>query len=280
MKIGLSLGGGGARGYAHIGVLRALNEAGIHIDLINGSSMGAIIGGAYALYADITKITTLVNEVIHKANIKQFNTFRYFIDSQKFLRDWLINAICDLSTIRNSINSNKRNLKALQLIFRDYEFDHTQIPFSCVAIDTLSGDIVIIREGKLVDGILASTAIPGVFPPVKLGGRLLFDGGVLAEVPVRECQKQGAEFIIAVKLDVAWETKYHNGFDIINRIKSLQQWTLSEWELEEADFTFRVDLTDFDSMSFNNYENTIATGYNLARQALPTLIRKLANRNV
>jgi len=280
MKVGLSLGGGGSRGYAHIGAIRALTEAQIPIDMINGSSMGAIVGGAYALYMDLEEMISLLQKVVSNVNVRYFNIFRYSAGNRTFLRDWLTNAICDLSTLRSYIISHKRNTRALELIFGEHKFNEVKIPFSCIAVNVLSGEIVTIKEGKLVDGILASISIPGIFPPVQVGEYLLFDGAVIADVPVRELRRQGAEFIIAIKLVQPRAIDHKNGFDILNYIETLQKEKLSNWELEDADFQIRIDIPDLDILAFENYETATAHGYDTVRQALPALERRLVEFNV
>jgi len=280
MRIGLSLGGGGARGFAHIGVIKALREAGVPIDLVNGSSAGAVVGAAYALHTDIERTIAKAKEVVHSVDVNYFNIFRYSMERRQFLRNWLVNAICDLSALRSSILSHKNNLRALEMLFGQYEFSDTQIPFSSVAIDLLTGETVIIKEGKLIDGVLASTSIPGIFPPVERAGRLLVDGCVLADVPARELRQEGAEFVIAIRLGAEIETSYRNGFDLLNYVDGLKGRELTQWELEQADFQITIDIPGFDSSRFDNYEIAIARGYKVAMNALPDLERKLGESSV
>lgn len=275
MKIGLSLGSGGARGYAHIGVLQALEEAGIEVDLINGSSIGAIVGGAWALYQDVARLIKITERLVREADVDYFNIFRYPSESRPFLHSWLINALCDLSALRGAILSHKNNVKALEIIFGEHGFHDTQIPFSSVACDLLAGETVVIEEGGLIEGVLPSIAIPGIFPPVERDGQLLVDGGILADVPVRELRGEGAEFIIAVELGEEIEREYHNGFGLLTYIDALKAQRLRQWELVEADFQIEVGLPNFDSMRFDNYEIAIAQGYKAARRALPELLRRL-----
>ena len=125
MKVGLCLGGGGSRGYAHIGAIRALKEAGIKIDIVNGTSIGAIMGGMYALYQDVDKMTALVREVIGSVNVNHFNLFRHSTEGPSFLQNWLTEAVCDLAALRKSIQSHKNNLKALKILFEEYRFEDT-----------------------------------------------------------------------------------------------------------------------------------------------------------
>lgn len=242
MKIGVSLGAGGARGYAHIGVLKALEEAGIRPDLLSGSSIGAIIGGASALYGEAARLETLAAELVERANIRYFNPFRFPTGSHQFLANWLIHATCDVSALRASVYSHRRNRKVLEFIFGQHTFADTAIPFWAVAVDLLSGEVVSIGEGPLVDGILPSISIPGIFPPVERDGMLLVDGGVLAEVPVRELRSQGAGFVIAVRLRGEDVLPVRNGFSLLMWLDALKGESLAQWELAAADFIIQVDL--------------------------------------
>ncbi len=279
MRIGLSLGGGGALGYAHIGAIRAFEEAGISINVINGSSMGAIVGGAYALYKDIDHLSAILSEVTRNINVKSFNIFRYSEEAQPFLRNWAANAICDISILRRSILSHKNDLKALKLMFGDRQFSDTKIPFSCAAVDLLTGNIEVIDEGNLAEGILPSISIPGIFPPVEWEGRLLVDGSVLADVPVRELREQGADFVIGIKLGPKASPGYQTGFDVLNFIEMMKEDTLSRWEIEQADFSIDINIPDLNIMDFDSYEGAITRGYEITRQALPKLEMRLAQNH-
>jgi NTE family protein len=279
MKVGLSLGGGGLRGYAHIGAIQALNEAGIPIDIINGTSAGAVIGGAYALYADTDKIVAIAENIVGSVNINYFNIFRYSVDRIPFLRNWMVNAICDVSALRKSILTHRNNHKALRLLFGEHKFSDTQIPFSSVAVDLLAGKTVVIKQGKLIDGIIPSLSIPAIFPPIEKKRQMLVDGYVLANIPVRELREEGADFIIAITLGGEAETGYSNGFDITNLVEAVKYEKLNQWELDEADFHININIKRFDGMKFNNYEIAMRHGYRVTKRALPKLERRLAEAN-
>ena len=276
MKIGLSLGGGGARGYAHIGVLRALEEAEISIDLINGASIGAIVGGAYALYGTSEKLQRIAAEQVANMHLHYSNIFQNAHINNAFLRNWLLHAACNISSLRSSVYSHKRNLKALEFIFGEHLFSDTVLPFSAAAVDIISGKTVSIKEGKLVDGVLPSISIPGIFPPVRRGEFLLVDGGVLSNVPARELREEGADFVIGVGLgpnDLVRTVE--NGFSIVTYVDLLKGEALEQAELESADFGFTVQLPGFDILKFDGYESAITKGYETAKQYLPQLERKL-----
>ncbi len=274
MKTGLSLGGGGALGYAHIGAIRAFEEAGISIDMINGSSMGAIIGGSYALYKDVDKLTALVKETVESVNVDSFNIFRNR-EHRSFLRNWLSTTLCDISLLRSSFLSHKEDVRALRMIFGESSFSDTQIPFSCVSVDLLGGDIVTINEGSLVEGILPSMALPGVFPPIERDGRLLVDGGVLADVPVRELRDQGADFVIAIQLAPKVEWWYQTGSDMLTLVEMMKEFLLAQWELEQADFKIEINMPEVKLLDFGSYEQAITRGYEVAREACNELKRRL-----
>jgi len=279
MKIGLSLGGGGSRGYAHLGAIRALEEAAVPIQLINGSSIGAVVGGAYALYGDAARVLAIVEEVVGGVNVNYFNVFHYSGDSGSFLRNWLVNAMCDLGALRASVLSHRNNLRALELLFGESRFADTRIPFSSVAVDLLAGETVVIREGRLADGVLPSMSIPGIFPPVEKEGRLLVDGCVLADTPAHELRREGADFVIAIALGKGKGAEWRNGFDVLNRVETVKEDLLDRWELGAAGFEITIDLPHYDSTRFDNSQYAIAQGYEAVTAALPRLERRLAEAN-
>lgn len=274
MQIGLSLGSGGAKGYAHLGVIRALEEAGIRIGLVNGSSIGAIVGGAYALYHDVDAIVDLVERLVRTMNVDFFNLFRYEGERHSYLQNWLLNAFCDLSALRESVLSHRTNQRALEFLFGDRTFDETQVPFSAVACDLLAGESIVLNEGRLADGILPSIAIPGIFPPVARDGRLLVDGGVLAEVPVTQLRERGASFVIGSRLHPDPLPPCRSGFSLLTLADTLKERRLCEWALDGADATIEVVLPGIDASRFEGYEEAIELGYQAARAALPEVLRK------
>ena len=276
MKIGLSLGGGGARGYAHIGVLRAMEEARIDFDLINGTSIGAIIGGAYALYRSSDKLQQIAADQVENMHLHYSNIFKTAHANNAFLRNWLLEAACNISSLRSSVYSHKRNLKALTFIFGEHLFSDTMIPFSAAAVDIISGKIVSIKEGRLVDGILPSISIPGIFQPVERDDLLLVDGGVLANVPVHELREEGADFVIGVGLGPNGVLpSVDNGFSVVTYVDLLKGEALAQAELAAADFSFTVQLPGFDILKFEGYEKGIAAGYATAKRYLPELEKRI-----
>jgi len=139
----------------------------------------------------------------------------------------------------------------------------------------VSRKLISIRKGRLVDGILPSISIPGIFPPVEIDDYLLVDGGVLANVPVRALRQNGAEFVIAVRLIDRAKPKFRNGFELLAYLDSLKFREITKRELAEADFVLDVDTTGLDGGKFDGYEAAISIGQLDAKKRLPELMEKL-----
>lgn len=174
-SIGLALGGGAARGLAHIGVLKALEEMGIKPSYIAGTSSGSIIGALYAAGVSVAEMITAAHETAWR------------------------NLVRPVVPRRSLVSANKMRAYLEQLL-DNRTFDQLNIPFAAVAVDLISGEKVVLQEGSVAEAVVASCSIPGIFPPVKWQDRLLVDGGVLENVPFATVRSLGAEGIIAVDL--------------------------------------------------------------------------------
>ena len=178
-KIGLALGGGAARGLAHIGVLEILKKERIPIDYIAGTSSGAVIGALYAAG---------VSPVVVKEYVLSF-------DSSKRRR------LIDLSLPKSGFIQGEKIIEEMKtLMGGDKTFAELNTPFACVACDIMRGEEVVLKHGSVCAAVHASIAIPVVFNAVKIGGRYLVDGGLVNEVPVRVTRQIGAEYVIAVNV--------------------------------------------------------------------------------
>ena len=174
-KLGLALGGGGARGVVHVGILKALEEEGIKPYCISGTSMGAIVG---ACYASGMSVDTIRSEML---KLKTSDIIDFGVP---FTR---------LSLLR----SNKLQ-KLLIKHIGEITFENLEIPFSCTAVDLLNEKLYVFTEGLVAKGVPASAAIPGVFKPIEHEGMLLVDGGVLCRVPVRQAKALGADVVVGI----------------------------------------------------------------------------------
>lgn len=171
-KLGFALGAGGSRGVAHIGFLRAMEENGIKPDYIAGCSMGSIIGAAYAAGMSVADLERAVYRLRLFDLIAPANRGGLF----------------DLTKAR----------RLIQRYIGDPDFSELKIPFCCIAVDMVSQSVVKFSEGKVLDGVIASSSIPAVFKPMEKDGMRLIDGGVLNRVPYREVREMGADVVVAV----------------------------------------------------------------------------------
>lgn len=176
MKVGLALGSGAARGWAHIGVIRALEEAGYKPDIIAGCSIGAFVGAACAS-GDLDMLEEWVGKLTWQNVVK----------------------LLDPSWAGGLIKGEKL-IAFFRQHFLDQEFSALKIPFACVATDLANGREVWLKEGSVADAVRASIAMPGLFTPAERNGRLLVDGGLVNPVPVSLCRYMGADIVIAVDL--------------------------------------------------------------------------------
>ena len=173
--MGYALSGGAARGLAHIGVLKVLDEYGVCPDVIAGTSMGAIIG---ALYAGGLKATD--------------------IEQLALGLDW--KSMADITLPLSGLIQGKRVVSLLESILGRKTFSELKCDFACVTTDILTGQQVVLREGSLIEALRATISIPGIFTPVLIGERYLVDGGLVNEVPVSVCREMGADFVIGVNV--------------------------------------------------------------------------------
>jgi len=189
-RVGLALGGGAARGLAHIGVLKALKEENIPIDMIAGTSMGALVGAIYAIEGNISRIEEIASS----------------------LSRMYVLSLVDLTLPKTGLIGGQKIIAwGKSLIKRDIQFKDLKTPFACVATDIMTGQEIVINEGSVLEGVRASISLPGVFSAVKRNGRYLVDGGLVNPVPVSTVRDMGAEFVIAVNVmpDVSERKRTH-----------------------------------------------------------------------
>lgn len=177
-RIGLTLGSGSARGLAHIGILKALDERNIKIDFIAGSSMGALIGAAYASGMSVGRMEELALEI----DLKKI--------AQLLISKPALTGLINGKSIKNYLLSHIGNI----------DFSQLEIPFVATATDIDTGETVVLNKGSVVDAVRASISIPGIFAPVKMNNRLLIDGGITLPLPIRLVKEMGGEKIIAVNV--------------------------------------------------------------------------------
>lgn len=196
-KVGLALGGGGARGWAHIGILNALEEADIKIDYVAGTSVGALVGAVYTTGA-LNQLANFANEIT--------------IDN--------LLPLVDVSFPNLGLIEGKRVYDLITEYLSDKNIEDAKIPFRCVATNFLLKKEVVFQSGSMVDAVRASISIPGIFVPFKQGNVYLVDGGVVNPVPVSVVEDMGAEVIIAVNLNKEPKTERASSKDESNSSQS------------------------------------------------------------
>jgi NTE family protein len=191
VKIGLALGAGAARGWAHIGIIRALEELGVKIDVVAGCSIGAYVGAAYA-----------------SGKLDELETWAYS------LSEWQVFSLLGIGFRRGGLASGQKVFEKHKAEFCPATFEEMNLPFAAVATDLYSGKEVVFNSGEVMDAIQASCAIPALFPPIEHEGRWLVDGAVVNPVPVNQCRQLGADFVIAVNLSADFRPQLIEKFEI------------------------------------------------------------------
>ncbi|MBZ5510803.1 MAG: patatin-like phospholipase family protein [Acidobacteriia bacterium] len=246
--VGLALGGGFARGLAHIGILKVLEEEGIPVNFIAGTSVGSVIGAAYCSGISARELEEIAAQVRFK----------------DFAR-WTLS--------RYGFASNDRMARFLNKMLRCRTFEELKIPLAVAATDFTSGEGVVFRSGNLVDAVRASCAYPGMFLPVNINGRLLVDGMLAHAVPTVPLREMGAQRVIAGYLSAHWV----NGdgprhvFDVIGQCFSIAQSRMCGlWEAA-ADVIVQPDVRGFSYDGFDRATELIRAGEQAARAALPAI---------
>jgi NTE family protein len=246
--IGLALGGGFARGFAHIGVLQVLEENHIPISHIAGTSVGSILGAAYASGAPFERI----------------------IDTCRTLR---LRDIARWRVSRLGLVSNQCLGDLIERVFESRHFEDLRIPMSVVTTDLATGDPVVFTHGPLVEVIRASCAFPGLFEPVEMGTRFLADGGLVAPVPTLAAREMGAARVVGVSVGMhdGYRGSPTNIFQVVSRALSAAQKNQAEvWE-RHADLVLRPEVQELAWDDFHRAAEAIEAGAAATRRALPRL---------
>jgi len=281
-RIGLALGGGGARGLAHIGVLKVLEKEEIPIDLIAGTSIGALVGGAYASGINQDELQKKVDEYLNSTEfrssaIKAFETAHAKGEVgltqriQTYLRNhfYLIQAM-----FKPGILSNEDFQTTIDYFIPDIQIEETRIPFRAVATDLVSGEQITFSEGSLRQAVMASCAVPGAIAPLKEGERLLSDGGIICRVPSPVARHEGADIVIAVVVDRGiGSEELRTVVDVYLRVSEIMGERLKQYDLADADVVIRPEVGDLHWSSFSQAMNLIDEGEKAAREKLDDIRR-------
>ncbi len=264
-RVGLALGGGYARGLAHIGVLEVLEREGIPIDMIAGTSIGALIGALYARQKDAGKLK-----------------------EEAMLLDLVgTTALVDLAIPKSGLIGGKRITNLLRRFIGNVNFKELKIPLACVATDIITGDEVVLDEGSVLEAVRASFSIPIIFTVVKNQGRYLVDGGLVNPVPVSVAKKMGADFVIAVDVTPDRKDRAHHItkeepvkepglFQVIAQSIYISTYLTAKASSEGADIAIRPHVTHIGPSEFQRVRECILEGELAAVDQVARLKRHLA----
>jgi len=283
-RIGLALGGGAARGLSHIGVLEAFEQYGIPVDCIAGTSMGAIIGAMYAIEPDAAAIKRKFTAFLDSKAFRE-SRFSYMVEmdlAQAGLFDRLSqfakkSIFYTLLMTRRSFIEQAATTQNFAFLIDDIPLNKTRIPFCTSTLDLVSGKEYVVRQGNLQQAVAASCAIPGLFPPVELDGRLLVDGGWINAVPAVPARNLGADLVIAVDVNSDLDTfrEPDSAVDIVARAETITRWALGSRECSKADLLLTPETGGGHWADFSLFEEAVASGRAEVERHLPQL-RRLA----
>jgi NTE family protein len=284
-KIGLTLSGGGAKGIAHIGILKALDSAGLKVDYITGTSMGAILGALYAVGYSGKEIEKLIMgidwDILFSNNIslqslsmeekEQYSRFAIelpFIDNKVRLQTGLI-------------NGQELNIKFSELFFHVYHinnFDHLPIPFKCMATDLETGELVVLDTGNIISALRATMAIPSVFSAVDRDNKKLVDGGLVRNFPVKNAKEMGADIVIGSNVSVGLSKidKIRNPVDVLLQMAFFKEAQDFKQEVHLTDIYIYMPLEKYGTGSFGSKNEIMKAGIETGNSFYP-VFKKLAD---
>lgn len=272
-KIGLVLSGGGAKGFAHIGVLKEIEKAGLQIDYIGGTSMGAIIGGLYAVgYSAIE-----IEDIVTKTNLVQVlqdqlprNSKPYFEKEFGEKHAITLPVVNGKIQLPRAISKGQRVLDLFNYLLTPVdsitEFKNAQIPFFCIATDAETGEGILLETGSLPLALRASGSFPTLLNPVDVDGRLLIDGGVADNFPIDIMKQKGVDYIIGVDVQskLNKKGKLNSVVSILNQIVSYEMYKMRDIEKKMTDLYIKPDISDYTVVDFDKSIEIIKKGEEVA----------------
>lgn len=283
-KIGVVLSGGGAKGFAHVGALKVIEEAGIPVDFITGTSIGSIVGGLYALGYDAATLEQVIGSQNWEALLSNEYKRAYIpVTTKEDQSRYLISLPVKSSkiVIPEGVLNGQKAMDLFTYLTYGYhdetDFMHLPIPFRCIAADIATGEEVVLSKGFLPGAMRASMSVPAVFAPCEIDGRMLVDGGIVNNFPVDRCREMGADIIIGVDIgdDLLSKEKIQSIPDMISQLTTLLSFARSKKNSEDADILIKPDISGYPASSFNTESAKVLMqrGEDAARKILPMLIR-------
>lgn len=286
LKVGLVLSGGGAKGLAHIGVLKTIDSLGVKVDYIAGTSMGAIIGSLYASGYSGQQLDSIFRQVDFDALISDYlprdakttyvreNAERYALTLP--FDDFKIQLPTALSKGQNIYNLLAKLTTHVSTVSK---FEQLPIPFFCIATDVETGEPVVLSEGSLPQAVTASGALPSLFQPVTIGNQILIDGGVTNNYPIHELKAKGMDVIIGVDVQdgLVDRTQLKSAPEILIQISNYRTINDMKDKVDETDIYIKPDITDFNVVSFNDGHQIVENGV-VAANSQAKALKELASK--
>ena len=274
-SIGLAFSGGAAHGFAHIGVIRYMEELGIPVDYITGTSMGSIVGGLLSMGYRSEDMIRIAEGIDWDEIMSNRTKLDQIAPLEKFYHDKfpLLFTLEDKELVFPSgiISGQRLDMILSRIYFPALavnNFDDLIIPFRCMAVDISSGEVLTLDSGYLGKAVRASMAIPLVFSPVEMDGRLLVDGGLIRNFPVQESIEMGADFVIGIYVgtEKAPKEELKSSFDILAQSTQMMGMIDSEKQMKLCDILIKPEVDDYPSLDFDNYRLFIERGYEAAKK--------------
>lgn len=259
-RVGLALGAGGAAGFAHIGVIKVLIENDIPIDYVAGSSAGAIVGAYYSLYKEVNSLERLSTSMTKRQMLALFG----------------------FNSLRLSLISDEKFRNFLLEVLDRKKFSDLKVPLAVTAVDLETSEEVIFQKGDLIDAVMASISVPGIFPVKRVNNRVLVDGGILNPVPINVVKDMGAEVVIGIDLSYPDKVKLSSFNPIAVLWRTIDIFMKQSMDLRNRDMLNTVVIKPkftggVSSFNIFNAKEYIKIGEEAARKKLPE-IKKIVSR--
>jgi len=274
IKVGLVLSGGGAKGFAHVAVLKVLEEAGVRVDYIGGTSMGAIIGALYASGYSASQLDSIIRSVDYDAILsnntpRKSKPFYEKQDGEKYALTLPIRKRSVGIPTAISEGQNVFNLLAelTQHVNDIHDFNKLPIPFLCIATNLETGEQEVLNQGFLPLAVKASASLPTLLAPVEIDGELFTDGGVVNNFPVEEVKEMGADIIIGVDIQSGLHSKeeLNSALRILNQVVGFQMYKTLKYKYEMVDLLIKPNLENYNVISFSNLDDILKQGDSASR---------------
>lgn len=279
-KIGLTLSGGGAKGLAHIGILKAIDSAGLKIDYITGTSMGSILGGLYSIGYSADSLEKITREIDWNLLLSNQSSLRsLFMEEKDEYSKYDVELPWVKSKLRLSsglLEAQELWLKFSELFFPVYnikDFSKFSIPFRCIGTDIGNGEAVVMKDGEVISAVRASMAIPSVFTPVDYKDQRLVDGGISRNFPVKDVKEMGANFVIGsnVANGLLPSQKVRNILQLMLQIAFFREAEDSKNEVPLCDIYIPIKLENYSMASFTDADNILQAGIDEGKKLYPRL---------